>query len=300
MLFSVFTPCYNSSKTLEACFECLKWQTYKNFEWILVDDCSPDGGKTRELIKKISREAPFTVKYYFFEENHFGARSMHKACEIAAGEYLFLLDHDDIFTGNALERVAWYIANYCNGEVVAVRPRCVSEKGLLLGPSYRKKIFISTEGEMRYNEGMMAELMTAGRTEVMKEAAAHMQPGYTYAFLMAKISEKYKMVYPDEALRIYDMSVPTSFSNNRSVNTRFPQAKVDQYFYLWQSYSAYVHKNLLQTLREMMHTHSLIHRYKLKPSGYKLKAPLLKILFYLTAPAGIIKSLVFKMTGKKI
>ena len=146
----------------------------------------------------------------------------------------------------------------------------------------------------------MAELMTAGRTDVMKEASFLMQPGYTYAFLMAKISEKYKMVYPDEPLRIYDLSVPTSFSNNRSVNTRFPRAKVDQYFYLWQSYAAFVHKNLPQTLREMVHTHSLIHRYKLAASEYKLKAPLLKILFYLTAPAGIIKSLLFKMAGKKI
>ena len=90
--------------------------------------------KQGSLLKRSAGEATFKVKYHFFEENHFGARSMYKACEMADGEYLFLLDHDDMYTDNALERVLWYITNYCNREVVAVRPRCVSEDGILLGP----------------------------------------------------------------------------------------------------------------------------------------------------------------------
>ena len=37
---TVFTPSYNRAKTLPRVFECLKKQTYKSFEWIIIDDGS--------------------------------------------------------------------------------------------------------------------------------------------------------------------------------------------------------------------------------------------------------------------
>ena len=40
--FSVFTPSYNRAKTLPRLYEALKRQTYRNLEWINVDDGSAD------------------------------------------------------------------------------------------------------------------------------------------------------------------------------------------------------------------------------------------------------------------
>lgn len=45
--FSVFTPSYNRAKTLPRLYEALKKQTYRNFEWIIVDDGSADNTKKR-------------------------------------------------------------------------------------------------------------------------------------------------------------------------------------------------------------------------------------------------------------
>lgn len=45
--FSVFTPSYNRAKTLPRLYEALKRQTYRNFEWIIVDDGSADNTKKR-------------------------------------------------------------------------------------------------------------------------------------------------------------------------------------------------------------------------------------------------------------
>lgn len=42
---TVFTPSYNRAKTLPRVFECLKKQTYKSFEWIIIDDGSEDNTK---------------------------------------------------------------------------------------------------------------------------------------------------------------------------------------------------------------------------------------------------------------
>ena len=40
--FTVFSPCYNSEKFIRRTFESLKNQTFKNFEWLVIDDCSSD------------------------------------------------------------------------------------------------------------------------------------------------------------------------------------------------------------------------------------------------------------------
>ena len=40
--FSICTPCFNSSKTIELVYQSIKELTYKNFEWIVVNDFSTD------------------------------------------------------------------------------------------------------------------------------------------------------------------------------------------------------------------------------------------------------------------
>ena len=65
MLFSIITPCYNSSKTLSRTYESLLKLDYKDFEWILIDDFSQDNGETKKLILELVEKAPFKVKYKF-------------------------------------------------------------------------------------------------------------------------------------------------------------------------------------------------------------------------------------------
>lgn len=43
--FTVFTPTYNREHTLHRVFDSLMKQTYKNFEWLIIDDCSIDNTK---------------------------------------------------------------------------------------------------------------------------------------------------------------------------------------------------------------------------------------------------------------
>ena len=66
MLFSVLIAHYNNFEYFKQCSESLKNQTYKNFEIILVDDCSTDGSfeKIIELTKNDDK-----IKTYKNEEN---------------------------------------------------------------------------------------------------------------------------------------------------------------------------------------------------------------------------------------
>ena len=50
LAFSIFTPTWNRVSTLPNVFLSLKGQTFKDFEWIIVDDGSTDG--TKDLVEK--------------------------------------------------------------------------------------------------------------------------------------------------------------------------------------------------------------------------------------------------------
>ena len=56
---SVIIPCYNAEKYIEKCLNALNAQTYKNFDVIIVDDCSLDN--TGTIIKKFNYQ--FELKY---------------------------------------------------------------------------------------------------------------------------------------------------------------------------------------------------------------------------------------------
>ena len=49
-LITIFTPTYNRAYTIHKCYESLKRQTCKDFEWLIIDDGSTDN--TRDLVDK--------------------------------------------------------------------------------------------------------------------------------------------------------------------------------------------------------------------------------------------------------
>ncbi len=211
MVISVITNCYNSTATLEKTYESLLMQTVQNFEWLLVDDCSSDGGKTRDLIRYIAENAPFPVKYKFLTINHYGSRSTYTACTMATGIYACILDHDDQLEQNALEKVMFYIEKYKNNkDFVGVCGRCVNEKGALIGGRFPFDAKISTESEIRFKYRNTSELLQFTKTDVLKEFFSKMKRGYTNGFCWLNICQTYKYLYVNDVFRIYDTSILTS------------------------------------------------------------------------------------------
>ena len=45
---SVITPLYNAEKYIEKTIDCILNQTYKDFEWIMIDDCGNDKKSRRQ------------------------------------------------------------------------------------------------------------------------------------------------------------------------------------------------------------------------------------------------------------
>jgi len=101
LLFTVFTPTYNRAHTLGRVYQSLLAQTFKNFEWLIVDDGSSDG--TEELVNGFTSEGRIAIRYFQQPNGGKHVAFNRGVCE-ARGELFLALDSDDACSPVALER----------------------------------------------------------------------------------------------------------------------------------------------------------------------------------------------------
>lgn len=104
-LLSVVMPVYNANITwLEEAIESVRTQQYENWELCIADDHSSDPAVVRYLEEK--QEEDPRVKVVFRKENGHISAASNSALSIASGDWILLLDQDDLLGGQALYRVA--------------------------------------------------------------------------------------------------------------------------------------------------------------------------------------------------
>lgn len=99
-LVSIITPTYNCSRFIAETIESVLSQTYKNWEMIIVDDCSTDN--TRNVVQQYS-EKDDRIKFHCLKKNSGAAVARTYAMNIAKGNYMAFLDSDDVWLPNKLE-----------------------------------------------------------------------------------------------------------------------------------------------------------------------------------------------------
>lgn len=104
MKITVFTPTYNRAYIIENLYRSLQRQSFRDFEWLVVDDGSSDN--TEEIIRRWQEEGNnFPIRYYK-KENGGKCRAINYGVDLAEGELFFNVDSDDYLTDDALEKVA--------------------------------------------------------------------------------------------------------------------------------------------------------------------------------------------------
>ncbi|MDH0658582.1 glycosyltransferase family 2 protein [Empedobacter sp. GD03865] len=103
-IVSIITPCYNSEKYIADTYNSIKSQSYKNWEWIIVDDCSSD--KSVEIIKSFNDNR---IKLIIQSKNQGAAYSRNLALNKAQGRFITFLDSDDLWLPNFLETTINYL-----------------------------------------------------------------------------------------------------------------------------------------------------------------------------------------------
>lgn len=101
MRFTVFTPAYNRGYIIEQLYDSLRRQSFRDFEWVVVDDGSTDN--TEEVMKRLMARDHFFPIVYEKQSNGGKHRAWNRGVELASGELFFGCDSDDYLTDDALE-----------------------------------------------------------------------------------------------------------------------------------------------------------------------------------------------------
>ncbi len=97
---SIVIPVYNVKRYLHQCLNSLLAQTFSDFELICVDDSSSDG--SLEILQDFQKKDPRIQ--ILNQQNQGAAIARNKGIDFASGEYLFILDSDDYFHLELLEK----------------------------------------------------------------------------------------------------------------------------------------------------------------------------------------------------
>lgn len=106
-LVSIIMPSYNTAQYIKNSIDSILAQTYKNWELLIVDDCSTDN--TDEIVARFNDSR---ITYVKNEKNSGAAISRNRALKMAKGKWIAFLDSDDLWTPDKLEKqLAFMVAN---------------------------------------------------------------------------------------------------------------------------------------------------------------------------------------------
>ena len=102
--FSIVTPVYNPpARALKACIKSVRKQNYADWEWCIVNDCSTQPHVRRILNKLAARDSRVRIAHR--TTNGGIVAASQDGLDMATGEFVALLDHDDVIAKRALKRV---------------------------------------------------------------------------------------------------------------------------------------------------------------------------------------------------
>ena len=134
--FSVIMPVYNTdAKWLERAIESVRSQVYTNWELCIADDAST-ATHVRPLLTQYTK-LDSRIKVTFRSQNANISAASNSALELATGEYIALLDHDDELAIDALFENAKLINAYPNADFIYSDEDKIDTSGNRLDPFFK-------------------------------------------------------------------------------------------------------------------------------------------------------------------
>ena len=203
--FTVFTATYNREYILENLYNDLKEQTFKDFEWLIVDDGSTDN--TKELIEKFKSENKINIRY-IHKENGGKHTAINVGVKEADSELFFIVDSDDELVNNAMEIVneKWEESHNKNG-ICGVMGLCVYKNMDIVGtkiPEQENEYHLS---DLYYKLGMKGDKTLVFLTDILRQYPFPERYGIKFlpeSVVWNEISKSYKMVCTNKPIRVVE------------------------------------------------------------------------------------------------
>lgn len=134
--FSFVMPVYNPPPDLlDACIRSLRAQIYPDFEICIADDASPDP-RIRKLLKRHAAQDP-RIRLALREANGHISAASNSALALATGDFIALVDHDDLVPDHALFTVARHINARPDAQILYSDEDKISLEGVRSSPYFK-------------------------------------------------------------------------------------------------------------------------------------------------------------------
>lgn len=205
--FTVFTPTFNRAGLLGRVHRCLVSQTFRDFEWLIVDDGSSDG--TADLVRRWQAENQVQI-VYLYQENRGKHVAFNRGVDHARGRLFLTLDSDDSCVPEALA-LLWAhwesIPPRRRDEFSGVTCQCMDELGNVIGTPFPQPVTDAYPTEFLCKHRITGEKWGFHRTQVLREFPFPEIAGERFVpegLVWNRIGRRYKQRFVSDPLRIYE------------------------------------------------------------------------------------------------
>jgi glycosyltransferase involved in cell wall biosynthesis len=290
--FTVFTGTRNRAHTLPRVYESLKAQTFRDFEWLIIDNESTDD--TPNLVAVWQKEAPFPIRY-IYHANRGQHGSANLAAKEACGELFLRFDSDDSCVPEALERFKHHwdsIPPARRHEFAGVTVLTTDEHGAIHGTRFPFDPTDSDSIEIRYRHKVRGEKWGLLRTDVIREFPFPEIDGYIglmpSSIAWNAIARKYKTRYVNEALKIWYQDQPTTLTNPTNYLDDVPGALIESHSMLNNDLGWFRYAPRTFFLKAAKYSRSALHsRISVVAQARQLNSFAARILWAAALPVGM-------------
>ncbi len=177
-IVSIITPCYNGAKYLSETMESVISQTYADWEMFVVDDGSEDG--SAELARGYAAKDP-RIRL-ICQENAGSAAARNHGIRLAKGQYIALLDADDLWAPEFLEKQLAFMKQKQAACVYCSYARIDERSQEILRPTIARKVVTAKNMRIRNYIGCLSGLYdrSRGGTIYLREELRSIRDDYAY------------------------------------------------------------------------------------------------------------------------
>lgn len=152
-LLSVLMPVYNTDERwLRRAIESVQHQLYSNWELCIADDRSTDP-RVGEVLREIQSSDP-RLRIHFREVNGHISAASNSALALASGEFIVLLDHDDVLPRHALAAVVHELNRHPDADIVYSDEDRIDKAGRRYDPYFKP----DWNPELFYSQNLISHL----------------------------------------------------------------------------------------------------------------------------------------------
>jgi glycosyltransferase involved in cell wall biosynthesis len=204
--YTVFTPAYNRAHTIARVYQSLQSQSFRDFEWIVIDDGSVDN--TEELVRQWQAQADFPI-IYRYQPNSGKHIAFNRAVEMARGELFLVIDSDDAFLPESLATMLYWWEDIPLAQregFTGIVSLCQYEDGSTCGKGFPCSPFDTNALDLKFKTKLREETWGFHRTEVLKKYPFPENPDVRFVpenLIWDDIARHYKIRCINQPLRIF-------------------------------------------------------------------------------------------------